>query len=210
MQENSILFLFLLLSLFRWEIAEGLRIGIADLGRAGCQPAVRGSLPRTDFEHTLGSRKRTFGAAAECSRLPVCAPQIRVFGRGNGIIAMSTSAGQRSGVALPIALMIGGAKIYFIVFGILTIAGGVLGYVKAGSMASIIAGSISGVLLLLAAWLMPEHQAAGLIIALVVSLLLAAQFIPKFFRTFKVMPAGLMSVLSAIGIIVAIAAWLRK
>src|SRR6266850_3549738 len=154
--------------------------------------------------------KRTFGAAAECSRLAACAPQIRVFGRGNGIIAMSTSAGQRGGVAVPIALMIGGAKIYFIVFAILTIAGGIIGYVKAGSMASIIAGSISGVLLLLAAWLMPEHQAAGLIIALIVSLLLAGQFIPKFFRTFKVMPAGLMSVLSAIGIIVAIAAWLRK
>jgi uncharacterized membrane protein (UPF0136 family) len=129
---------------------------------------------------------------------------------GSEMTVSSTSAGQRSGVALPIALMIGGAKIYFIVFGILTIAGGVLGYVKAGSMASIIAGSISGVLLLLAAWLMPEHQAAGLIIALIVSLLLAGQFIPKFFRTFKVMPAGLMSVLSAIGIIVAIAAWLRK
>jgi len=112
--------------------------------------------------------------------------------------------------ALPIALVIGAAKIYFIVFGILTIAGGIIGYVKAGSMASIIAGSISGVLLLLAAWLMPEHQAAGLVVALVVSLLLAAQFIPKFFRTFKVMPAGLMSVLSAFGIILAIAAWLRK
>jgi len=179
-------------------------------GESRLLAAVRGSLLRTDFEHTLGSRKRTFGAAAERSRLAACAPQIRIFGRGNGIIAMSTSAGQRSGVALPIALMIGGAKIYFIVFGILTIAGGVLGYVKAGSTASIIAGSISGVLLLLAAWLMPEHQAAGLIIALVVSLLLAAQFIPKFFRTFKVMPAGLMSALSAIGIIVAIAAWLRK
>ena len=106
--------------------------------------------------------------------------------------------------------MIGLAKIYFIIFGILTIAGGIVGYVKAGSMASIIAGSISGVLLLLAAWLMPEHQVAGLAVALVVSLLLAAQFIPKFFRTFKVMPAGLMSVLSALGIIVAIAAWLRK
>src|SRR5437868_10057527 len=208
-QENSILFPFLLLSLFRWEIAEGLQMGMADLG-SRLLAAVRGSLLRTDFEHTLGSRKRTFGAAAERSRLAACAPQIRIFGRGNGIIAMASAAGQRSGVALPIALMIGGAKIYFIVFGILTIAGGVLGYVKAGSMASIIAGSISGVLLLLAAWLMPEHQAAGLIIALIVSLLLAGQFIPKFFRTFKVMPAGLMSVLSAIGIIVAIAAWLRK
>src|SRR5438477_9889008 len=73
--------------------------------------------------------------------------------------------------------MIGPAKIYFIIFGILTIAGGIIGYVKAGSTVSIIAGSISGLLLLLAAWLMPEHQAAGLIVALVVSLLLAAQFI---------------------------------
>ncbi len=106
--------------------------------------------------------------------------------------------------------MIGPAKIYFIIFGILTIAGGIVGYVKAGSMASIVAGSISGLLLLLAAWLMPEHQAAGLVVALLVSLLLAAQFIPKFFRTFKVMPAGLMAVLSALGIIVAIATWLRK
>src|SRR5438128_8664311 len=100
--------------------------------------------------------------------------------------------------------MIGGAKIYFIVFGILTIAGGIVGYVKAGSMASIIAGSISGVLLLLSAWLMPEHQAAGLVVALVIYLLLAAQFVPKFFRTFKVIPAWLMLVLSCIGIFIEI------
>ena len=33
------------------------------------------------------------------------------------------------------------AKIYFIIFGLLTIAGGILGYVKAGSTASIIAGA---------------------------------------------------------------------
>jgi len=106
--------------------------------------------------------------------------------------------------------MIGPAKIYFIIFGILTIAGGIVGYAKAGSVISIIAGSISGLLLLVAAFLLPEHQAAGLIMALVVSLLLAAQFVPKFFRTSKMMPAGLMSLLSALGIIVAIAAWLRK
>src|SRR5437763_13940114 len=99
---------------------------------------------------------------------------------------------------------------FVFIFAMRTIAGGLMGYVTAGSTVSIIAGAISRRLLLLAAWLMPEHQAAGLIVALVVSLLLAAQFIPKFFRTFKVMPAGVMSVLSAIGIIVAIAVWLRK
>ena len=101
-------------------------------------------------------------------------------------------------------------KIYFILFGVLTIAGGIVGYVKAGSVASIIAGSITGVLLLVAAFLLPAHRGLGLATALVISLLLAGQFVPKFFSTHKVMPAGLMSVLSVLGIIVAIAAWLRK
>ena len=101
-------------------------------------------------------------------------------------------------------------KIYFIVFGILTIAGGVVGYVKAGSVASIIAGSIAGVLLLVGAFLLPEHRAAGLATAFIISFLLAAQFIPKFLRTGRVMPAGMMSILSVIGIIAAILAWLKK
>ena len=106
--------------------------------------------------------------------------------------------------------MIGPAKIYFIIFGVLTIAGGIIGYVKAGSMPSIIAGSITGILLLVSAWLLPEHQAAGLGIAVLVSLLLAGQFVPKFLRTGAVMPAGMMSILSVIGIVLAIVAWVKK
>jgi uncharacterized membrane protein (UPF0136 family) len=101
-------------------------------------------------------------------------------------------------------------KIYFIVFGALTIVGGIIGYVKAGSVASIIAGSITGVLLLVAAFLLPEHRMVGLATALIVSLLLAAQFIPKLLRTGRVMPAGIMSLLSVIGVIVVIVAWVKK
>lgn len=102
------------------------------------------------------------------------------------------------------------AKIYFLVFGALTIVGGVIGYVKAGSLPSIIAGAITGVLLLVAGALLPEHRAIGLATALVVSLLLAAQFVPKFIRTGRAMPAGMMSILSVIGIIVALVAWMKK
>jgi uncharacterized membrane protein (UPF0136 family) len=102
------------------------------------------------------------------------------------------------------------AKLYFIVFGVLTIAGGVVGYVKAGSVASIIAGSITGVLLLVAAFLLPEHRAIGLATAFIISLLLAAQFVPKFIRTGRVMPAAMMSILSVIGVIAAIVAWVKK
>lgn len=106
--------------------------------------------------------------------------------------------------------MLGPAKVYFIIFGILTIAGGIIGYVKAGSAPSIIAGSITGILLLVGAWLLPEHRAAGLLTVLMVSLVLAAQFVPKFIRTHTVMPAGIMSILSVIGVVLAIVAWLKK
>lgn len=109
-----------------------------------------------------------------------------------------------------IVLMLTPAKIYFIIFGVLTIAGGIIGYVKAGSLPSIIAGSIAGILLVIAGSLLPEHRATGLATALVISLLLAAQFIPKFIRTGKAMPAGMMSILSAIGIVMALVAWMKK
>jgi len=102
------------------------------------------------------------------------------------------------------------SKIYFLIFGVLTIAGGIIGYVKAGSTPSIIAGSITGILLILAALLLPGQRLTGLAIGLIVSFVLAAQFIPKCIRTGKVMPAGMMSVLSAVGIVIGLLAWLKK
>ena len=106
--------------------------------------------------------------------------------------------------------MIGPAKIYFIIFGVLTIVGGIIGYTTKGSMPSIIAGSISGILLLVGAFLLPNNAAAGLAVAGIVSILLAGRFIPAFMKTGDLMPAGMMSVLSAIGIIMAIAAWMKR
>jgi uncharacterized membrane protein (UPF0136 family) len=106
--------------------------------------------------------------------------------------------------------MIGPAKIYFIIFGLLTIVGGVIGYVKAGSTISIIAGSISGIALIVAAFLLPGNVALGLALAGLISILLAGRFIPAFMKTGAVMPAGLMSILSVIGVIMAIVAWIKK
>jgi uncharacterized membrane protein (UPF0136 family) len=101
-------------------------------------------------------------------------------------------------------------QLYFLIFGALTIIGGVIGYAKAGSLPSIIAGAVTGVLLLVAGWILPTNRMMGIVIGLIISFLLAAQFIPKLVRTGKAMPAGLMSILSVIGIVVAIVAWLKK
>jgi uncharacterized membrane protein (UPF0136 family) len=106
--------------------------------------------------------------------------------------------------------MIGPAKLYFIVFGLLTIVGGVIGFVKAGSTPSLVAGSISGILLLVAAFLMPSQPTVGLAVGAITSLLLAGKFIPDFIRTGQAMPAGMMSVLSVIGFIMAVLAWMKK
>jgi uncharacterized membrane protein (UPF0136 family) len=101
-------------------------------------------------------------------------------------------------------------KIYFLVFGVLTIAGGIIGYVKAGSVVSFVAGAITGILLIVAGMILPEHRELGLGLGLFTSTILAGQFIPRVLRTRRLVPAGVMSVLSVIGIIITIAAWLGK
>ena len=106
--------------------------------------------------------------------------------------------------------MLGPAKTYFIIFGLLTIAGGILGFVRAGSTPSLIAGSIAGILLLVGAFLLPGNVVAGLLIAGLISLLLAGRFVPAFMRTGDWMPAGMIAILSVIGIIMAVVAWIKR
>lgn len=64
------------------------------------------------------------------------------------------------------------------VYGLIALIGGTIGFVKAGSVASLIAGGGSGLILLVAAALIMKEQRArvGLIIALVVSVLLIGRF----------------------------------
>ncbi len=85
-----------------------------------------------------------------------------------------------------------------------------MGYVSKGSLPSIIAGSISGLALLAAAFLLPNNVVAGLVLAALVSVLLAGRFVPAFIKTGAIMPAGMMSVLSVIGAIMAIVAWMKR
>jgi len=93
-------------------------------------------------------------------------------------------------------------RVYLFVFGVLTIVGGVMGFVKAKSNASLIAGGVSGVVLLVAGYLMgTANVKVGVIVGLVVSVALAGRFVPSYLKTKKAMPAGLMAALSVVGVV---------
>lgn len=92
---------------------------------------------------------------------------------------------------------------YLLAFGLITVLGGVMGYVKARSRASLIAGGVSGALLLIAGRLLSTHLGAGALLALVVSLALLGRFTPALARG-KRLPAVYLVPLAAIGAVVAI------
>jgi len=91
-----------------------------------------------------------------------------------------------------------------LVYGILVAVGGVMGYVKKGSTPSLIAGGISGLALVASAVaMMRGAYTVGWWISLIVALLLLGRF-GKVALTngFKMMPGGLVIILSVITIVV--------
>ena len=91
-----------------------------------------------------------------------------------------------------------------LIYGILVAAGGVMGYVKADSKASLIAGGVSGIALVGAAVaMMKGSYSAGWWISLIIALLLLGRFgSGAMSEGFKMMPGGLVIILSVIVIAV--------
>lgn len=107
--------------------------------------------------------------------------------------------------------MIEATRIYYLVFGALTIAGGIIGFVKAKSRASLIAGGLCGLLLIAAGVLMFDHKVkAGLIVGVLVSVALAGQFVPKVMLNRAPIHSIVMAVLSAVSLVLTIIALMPK
>lgn len=92
--------------------------------------------------------------------------------------------------------------LYEMLFGILTLVGGIYGYAAASSTISLITGVAAGLILITAGFTMQKGSRRGLFGCLVVTLILMAFFGRQFFFTDGAfMPAGLMSILSIISLL---------
>ncbi|EKV01760.1 small integral membrane protein [Leptolyngbya sp. PCC 7375] len=90
-----------------------------------------------------------------------------------------------------------------LIYGILAVVGGIVGYLKARSLPSLISGIVSGLLLLIGALRAAQGIASGLWVVKIVTLLLLIVFIIRLVKTKKFMPAGLMvigGVITLIGV----------
>jgi len=96
-------------------------------------------------------------------------------------------------------------QVYYFLFGLVAITGGAMGYARAKSKPSLIAGSVSGALLIIAGLLSP--RISGFVLALIVSVLLLAHFGRSYAAKKKPMPAIPMIVLSGICIVLTAIVW---
>lgn len=90
-------------------------------------------------------------------------------------------------------------RIYLFVFGALTLAGGVVGFAKAKSVPSLVAGGVFGILLAASGYLTGQGGRLGPGLGLFLSAMLLGRFSKAFRQTRKVMPAGIMTVLGVLG-----------
>jgi len=100
------------------------------------------------------------------------------------------------------------ARLYFYIYGAIMLVLAVLG--ARVSMVSLIAGGVSGILILIGAWLTTKFPKPAFIGLLVLSILLAGRFLPAFLSTMAFYPAGIIAILTIIGVIVAALVLFRK
>jgi uncharacterized membrane protein (UPF0136 family) len=86
------------------------------------------------------------------------------------------------------------------VYGALLILGGLMGYVKAKSVPSLVAGVVCGVIALLLGYYYPWQFApeAALLLALLLIVIMGRRYL----RTKKLMPAGLVVLVSLVVVVV--------
>ncbi|HEY2931213.1 MAG TPA: TMEM14 family protein [Acidobacteriota bacterium] len=99
-----------------------------------------------------------------------------------------------------------------LVFAVLMLVGGIIGYAKARSVPSLVSGLVGGAVLGYAGFLIRAQQPSGILIAAVATGVLAVVFVMRLLRTKKFMPAGMLLLLSLLELFILFSAswWKSK
>ena len=99
------------------------------------------------------------------------------------------------------------SKLVSLIYGVMLILGGVMGFLKAHSKVSLITGAISGLIVLLSCKI--KSKSSYLYVS-AVSLILAGFFSLRFAHSHAFMPAGLMLILSTTTFCIVSLSWFKS
>ncbi len=101
------------------------------------------------------------------------------------------------------------AKIILSLYGILLLVGAFIGW-KAGSKVSLIMGLISGALVLFGVYYSGVKAVCGYGLIALTSAVLTVTFFMRFYQTHKMMPSGMLLILSLLALIISVKILLTK
>ncbi len=100
---------------------------------------------------------------------------------------------------------------YLVLFGAVSVIFGMMGYIRAKSLPSLVMGGIFGLGLVASAVMILRSQRAldaspvtGLIVGLVLSVLLLGRFLPAFLKSKSIYPSGIMALLALGGAVLTV------
>lgn len=94
-------------------------------------------------------------------------------------------------------------------FGLLIALGGIMGFVKSGSQASLVSGSVFGLALMVSAHFISRGKIGAQYIALGLTFLLDALFTYRYAKSLHFFPAGFLS-LASLAVLIVVALKIRR
>lgn len=100
--------------------------------------------------------------------------------------------------------------ILMMIYGVLLLIGGLMGYLKAQSSASLIMGGIFAIMSFVCAVAIYKEKIWGIYLSFAISLFLAFFFGYRFYSSLKWMPAGMMLIVSALLFLILLCKHMKK
>jgi uncharacterized membrane protein (UPF0136 family) len=97
-----------------------------------------------------------------------------------------------------------GTGLLYIIYALVLLAGGAMGYSRARSIPSLVAGTVSAIVMLTAAFVLDHHPRIGAGLGILVSVVLGIVFIRRYQATKKAMPAVPVIAFSGLVLVISI------
>lgn len=102
------------------------------------------------------------------------------------------------------------ASVTALIYGLIVLIGGLMGFIMSQSLPSLIAGTLFGIIILFTTYHLFKEKAIAQLFALIECAILGAFFAYRYMKSYALFPAGAMLILSALTFIILLVTYPKK